>query len=288
VSLRSFACAWAVTATLSACGGRAAVSGSDEPAGGCAFDCDGPMSAAGATAQAGAGGSLHAAGSGGEGEPEPGGAAGSAGAAETGGAAAQSEGDAGNAAGASAGAGGACAHSQGRFATDVLSHSFGGGQNFNQAAGFPQAMLGPPAAGDPSSLVSLGNGGWVVLGFAGNAIVDGPGVDFTVFENPLPSFKELATVAVSDDAQHWTEFPCSAAQDASDYGFCAGVGVVYSSPNNGIDPLDPAVSGGDHYDLAAIGATHARYVRITDRADLTGTAGVFDLDAVAIVHAECP
>jgi hypothetical protein len=169
-----------------------------------------------------------------------------------------------------------------------VSHAFGGGQNFNQVAGFPKAILGPPAAGNPSSVVSLGNGGWVVLGFSGNAIVDGPGVDFTVFENPLPSFQELATIAVSDDGQHWSEFPCTAAQDASDFGFCAGVGVVYSSPSNGIDPLDPTVSGGDHYDLADIGVTHARYVRITDRVDLDGTAGVFDLDAVAIVHAQCP
>ena len=152
---------------------------------------------------------------------------------------------------------------------------------------FPALLLGPPVANNPSAVVSLGNGGWVVLGFAGNAIVDGPGADFTVFENPLPSFKELATVAVSDDAEHWVEFPCSAAQDATDFGFCAGVGVVYSSPSNGIDPLDPKVSGGDHYDLADIGVSHARFVRITDRADLTGSAGVFDLDALAILHGEC-
>lgn len=189
---------------------------------------------------------------------------------------------------AGSGVGGSCATSHGSFATGVLSHSFGGGQNVNQASGFPQVLFGPPTANDPSSVVSLGNGGWVVLEFSGNAIIDGPGVDFSVFENPLPTFEELATVAVSDDAEHWTEFPCAAAQDSKDFGFCAGVGVVYSSPNNGVDPLDPAVSGGDHYDLAEIGVSHARFVRITDRVDLEGAAGVFDLDAVAIVHAECP
>jgi hypothetical protein len=186
-----------------------------------------------------------------------------------------------------AGTSGACPESSTRFASEVLDHAFGGGQSFNQSAGFPEAIFGPPAAGNPSSVVSLGNGGWVVLGFSGNAIVDGPGADFTVFENPLPGFKELATIAVSDDAQHWAEFPCSAAQGARDFGYCAGVGVVYSSTNNGIDPLDPAVSGGDPYDLAEIGVERARYVRITDRVDLEGVAGVFDLDAVAIVHAEC-
>ena len=98
----------------------------------------------------------------------------------------------------------------------------------------------------------------------------------------------MATVAVSDDARHWIEFPCRAPQDAKDFGYCAGVSVVLSSPSNGVDPLDPAASGGDHYDLADVGVTRARYVRITDRADLEGMAGVFDLDAVAIVHAECP
>jgi hypothetical protein len=32
----------------------------------------------------------------------------------------------------------------------------------------------------------------------------------------------------------------------------------------------------------------ARSIRITDRPDLTGTAGVFDLDAVGIVNVRCP
>ena len=269
---------------LSACGGRAAVLEPGESTG-CASDCERPDAGQPDSGGAGseqappmtAGGAASAAG---------GADTAAGGSAENGGAPNEHEGGAENIAGASVG--GACASSAGPFASGVRSHSFGGGQNFNQAAAFPQAVLGPPVANDTSSVVSLGNGGWVVLQFAGNAIIDGPGVDFTVFENPLPNFKELATVAVSDDAEHWTEFPCTAAQDASDYGYCAGVGVVYSSPSNGIDPLDPTVSGGDHYDLADIGVSHARFVRITDRVDLVGAEGVFDLDAVAIVHAECP
>ncbi|AKV00510.1 Cell surface protein [Labilithrix luteola] len=184
--------------------------------------------------------------------------------------------------------GGACAAGPGaRFATSVVDWHFGTGQDFNQKTGFPEAIFGPPDANNPFSVVSLGNGGWVIVAFEGNAIVDGPGVDFTVFENPLPNFKELATVAVSDDGVTWHEFPCTAIK-GPDYGYCAGVGIVYSSRTNGIDPLDPAVSGGDHYDLADLGITRARYVRITDRVDLDGVDGVFDLDAVAIVNAECP
>ncbi len=297
MNTRSWLWVAASAGALAACGGRAALSEYGEAAGACTFDCEPPSPNAGATARGGAsttarggagpGNAGSVAGADGGAAPSAG-DAGSIGETEAGGAPPESSGGTGTIGAGGSHAGGACASSPGRFASEVLSHAFGGGQNFNQATGFPDAIFGPPAAGETSSVVSLGNGGWVVLGFSGNAIVDGPGVDFTVFENPLPMFKELATVAVSDDAQHWTEFPCTAAQDSENYGFCAGVGVVYSSPSNGIDPLDPAVSGGDPYDLADIGVAHARFVRITDRADLQGMAGVFDLDALAIVHAECP
>jgi len=141
-----------------------------------------------------------------------------------------------------------------------------------------------------TDVVSLGNGGSVVVEFAGNAIVDGPGADFIVFENafgvncdPNNVFAELGTVAVSDDGTHFTEFPCTAKKPP--YGECSGWHVVNANPDvNQIDPTDPAVAGGDPYDLADVGVTSARYVRITDRPDLTGMAGVYDLDAVAIVH----
>lgn len=181
-----------------------------------------------------------------------------------------------------------CVRPGSRFATGIVEHAFGGGQSFNQDE-FPAPLLGAPEANEPRSVVSLGNGGYVVLAFEGNAIVDGPGVDFTVFENPLPNYVELATVAVSEDGVSWLDFACTAPQDGPDYGSCAGVALVHSSTQNGIDPLDPTVSGGDQFDLADVGLSRARFVRITDRADLVGgLADVFDLDAVAIVNAECP
>jgi hypothetical protein len=52
--------------------------------------------------------------------------------------------------------------------------------------------------------------------------------------------------------------------------------------------LDPSVSGGDPFDLAEIGVARARYVRITDRVDQVGLSGVFDLDAVGVIHSSCP
>ena len=186
-----------------------------------------------------------------------------------------------------------------RFATGSPAHEFGPGQNTGQDV-FPTPILGPPkgggACGGSNDVVSLGNGGFVVVEFAGNAIVDGPGPDFIVFENPFGIgttcdtsnvFAELGTVSVSEDGVTWTEFPCTATSPP--YGQCSGWHVVYANADtNDIDPTDPAVAGGDAYDLADVGVTSARYVRVQDRADLTGMAGVYDLDAVSIVHPACP
>jgi hypothetical protein len=92
---------------------------------------------------------------------------------------------------------------------------------------------------------------------------------------------------VSDDGHSFVGFPCTAS--APPFGSCAGWHPVYANPDkNSIDPTDPAVAGGDAFDLADLGVSHARYVRITDRVDITGLNGSFDLDAVSIVHAGCP
>jgi hypothetical protein len=143
-------------------------------------------------------------------------------------------------------------------------------------------------------VATLGSGGSITLGFAPSQIVDRPGADFIVFENafyvdgdPDKSFAELASVEVSDDGVNFEAFPCLAS--AAPYGSCAGWHPVYANPDtNQIDATDPTVAGGDAFDLAELGVSRARYVRITDRVDLTGQSGTFDLDAVSIVHAECP
>jgi hypothetical protein len=195
--------------------------------------------------------------------------------------------------GSTLGAGGACP----RFVTSSPAHAFGPGQNQGQAA-FPTPILGPPKGAGTlagsTDVVSLGNGGLVVVEFGGTRITDEPGPDFIVFENafyaggdPNQPFAELGTVEVSEDGQSWVTFPCEAV--TAPYGSCAGWHpVLANADENDIDPLDPAVAGGDAFDLAEIGVSSARYVRITDRADLTGMNGVFDLDAVGVVHALCP
>jgi hypothetical protein len=184
-----------------------------------------------------------------------------------------------------------------RFATAVVSFTAGPGPTTGQSD-LPDIVLGPPKGGGTIAgsldVATLGNGGSITLGFAPSVIVDRPGPDFIVFENPFDvngdptkPFAELATVEVSDDGQTFHAFPCTAT--SYPYGSCAGWHpVLANADTNTIDPTDPAVAGGDAFDLADLGVRQARFVRITDRVDQTGTAGTFDLDAVSIVHAECP
>jgi hypothetical protein len=200
-----------------------------------------------------------------------------------------------------------------RFITGVVQFNPTGCTGFG-ASSLPGIVEGPPVGGGSAKgstdVVSLGSGGSIVVTFAPNAIVDGPGDDFIVFENPFwvggnsnDIYAEPGEVSVSDDGETWTPFPCTPTFDAAapygtgvvpPYGACAGWGVVYSAPGNGISPFDPATAGGNAYDLADIGVTHARFVRIVDRtAEACPDAGGpndngFDLDAIAIINAELP
>jgi hypothetical protein len=168
----------------------------------------------------------------------------------------------------------------------------------------PGILEGPPLGAGTSQgsldVVSLGNGGEIVVSFEPNAIVDGPGVDFIVFENPFfiggnPNniYAEPAEISVSEDGINWKTFPCTAT--SYPYGACGGWHIVYSNPDNGISPIDPAVAGGDAFDLADVGMPQARFVKIIDKiiepCPATGAkpnTNGFDLDAIAIVNALHP
>ena len=190
-----------------------------------------------------------------------------------------------------------------RFIVALESAEYGMCAGFGQAQ-LPTVIQGPPLGGgaDHGSLdvLSLGTGGTVVVSFGANAIVDGPGPDFIVFENAFIAgaassgevFAEPGEVSVSDDGTTWKTFPCTAT--SAPYGACAGWHPVYSTPDNGISPFDTTKAGGDVFDLADLGITHAKYVRIVDKTteacpaqDPPNTNG-FDLDAIAIVNAETP
>ena len=190
---------------------------------------------------------------------------------------------------------------------DVALGPLGGG-------GATERVLGPPMGGGAfqgsSGTLSLGLGGSIVVEFADNTLVNGPGPDLIVFENAflprglttLPPFAEPGVVSVSADGLTWRTFAC--ARDAAPYfAGCAGVYPVFATeaasalePSTtpieqlvGV-PLDdfepPAGAGGDAFDLAEVGLAAARFLRIdaSDRvAGLDGLGG-FDLDAAAAVH----
>jgi hypothetical protein len=188
------------------------------------------------------------------------------------------------------------------FVTHVESFTPGACAGFN-ADKMPGVVFGAPRGAGAQSggldVVSLGTGGSIVLSFDPVSIVDGAGPDFTVFENaffasgnPNRPFQEPAEVSISVDGETWLTFPCLV--DGGMAAGCAGMTPVYSTPGNEISPTDPAVSGGDSFDIGQLGATSVRYVRIHDvgTAACSGAGGPgsngFDLDAIAVIHAALP
>lgn len=157
------------------------------------------------------------------------------------------------------------------IANQVILFIPGKGQNAGQEAEyFPENIftLPPQSAGknfqasDPKDVCSIGLGGKIVLFFKDGYVVDGPGVDITVFENAFVNpvtnkiFAEPAKVAVSEDGIDFIEFP----YDSLTLDGCAGVHWVNGKGN----PFNPEESGGDQFDLASIGVQRIRYIKITD------------------------
>jgi len=185
------------------------------------------------------------------------------------------------------------------YASQVVSFEPGFNAGYGEES-LPDVVLGPPSKDPPSvgslDVLSLGIDGTIVLGFGGT-IQDGPGPDFIVWENvfwvggdPENVFEELGEVAVSDDGETWAVFPCDPQRtDGFDPG-CAGWRPRLEYDACSTESLDPAVVGGAPFDLADIGVSTARFVRIRDvgAADdpIKGAApsAGFDLDAVGIVH----
>ncbi len=197
-------------------------------------------------------------------------------------------------------AGAARAAAQDPFADAVVEYQVGEFGGFGSEF-LPDVVLGPPVGGGAMQqsldVVSLGNGGVITLRFDLPVICDGPGPDLVVFENtflaqtpmgPLP-FEEFGIVSVSQDGETFIDFPWTADPPS---GF-AGRTPVFSTPENGIDPLDPEAAGGDVFDLADVGLGWAAYVRITDPGlavvdpgnNFRGDQAGFDLDAIAALHA---
>jgi len=184
------------------------------------------------------------------------------------------------------------------YASSVVSFEPGDGAGFGEDK-LPDVVLGPPHGGGEQAgsldVLSLGKGGSIVLGFEPYAIVDGDGADLVVFENafwpggdPSAVFAEPGQVSVSDDGEEWHAFPCDDAGDgAGHFAGCAGVTPTEKYDAKTLVPLDPALSGGDAFDLADLGLERVRFVKITDRSNAgTAPSAGFDLDAVGVVSAE--
>ncbi len=182
------------------------------------------------------------------------------------------------------------------YAQEVVSFEPGLGAGFG-AADMPNAVLGPPNGKGVTSasleVVSLGVGGEIILGFGGRVIVDGPGDDLIVFENPFWAssnpeavWAELGEVSVSADGETWHTWEC----DTEEVGVATWPGCAGWSPTLKYDAcellaLDPEITGGDAFDLEDLGLTEARFVKIHDLAvDGAAPSAGFDLDAVGLVN----
>lgn len=185
------------------------------------------------------------------------------------------------------------------FADEVVEFNPGPGAGFGSSK-MPGIVLGPPkGAGDMMGsldVVSLGYKGEIILEMTDFIIADGEGPDFTVFENPFYAggnpnapFSEPGIVSASDDGETFYEFECNLS-DKPLYPGCAGTKPTYSNPDNGIDPTDPEVSGGNQFDLAEIGLATARFIKIVDggKGWGGGTTAGFDLDAIAVINGVLP
>jgi YVTN family beta-propeller protein len=178
----------------------------------------------------------------------------------------------------------------------VVSFTPGTGAGFGQNY-YDENVLGPPdpdpllheynPSNKPQEILSLGEGGEIIMEFQDNYIIDGEGIDFTVFENVFyffgttDPFIEAAFVAASMDGETWFEFPW----DTTTWEGFAGVTPMF----NGQNPTDPIVSGGDQFDLNDIGLPYAKYIKLTDLGSVKQEGpfnGDFDLDAVVAVNSQ--
>ena len=94
---------------------------------------------------------------------------------------------------------------------------------------------------------------------------------------------EPGAVSVSLDGEAWTAFPCD--PNAATPNGCAGYEPVLKDEDG---TRSPGELGGDAFDLADVGVSRARFVRVEDvgerRFGDDGMTG-FDLDALGVLNA---
>lgn len=215
---------------------------------------------------------------------------------------------------------------QARFATTVLGQSSGtGGGGINN----PANALGAPQGGGlvqgSLHVHTLGIGGSLTLEL-GVAAVDGPGCDLVVYENGFQLagtglvFTEGIHLEVASNGVDYARMPGRYQGPIGGFpgapgapwgvlsGVAGGTPVLANASTNAIDPFNPAVAGGDCFDLAELAAhplvlaglldlQAVRQVRLVDVVeglsldsqgapiwDNSGSFGSADVDAVAVVQ----
>ncbi|MGQ9863627.1 MAG: hypothetical protein ACUVRD_03970 [Bacteroidia bacterium] len=183
----------------------------------------------------------------------------------------------------------------------VRNYLLGNTQTFGHTY-FPSNVLGTicttstptvPCA-DPKQICSIGRlgsqDGYVELEFD-PPIVDGPGADFTVFENPFfygdppQVFDEWMRIEVSQDGDVWHAFPYDTVTGA----YMAGRTPTGCAGCSMINWQNPAQSGGDTFDLAWVGLRWARYVRVIDATRYQSPDRLAaDLDGIVAIYQGMP
>ncbi len=208
-----------------------------------------------------------------------------------------------------------------QYATSVLQYNQGTGSGIFVQTNILGAPSGGGLTGGSLDVLTLGLGGDVTVGFS-TTIVNGPGVDFTVFENgfefpPGFVFTELAHVEVSTDGVNFARFPSTYQGPqgpfssfttfayGSSINLAGGLPVVTNPGINNVSPFNPVYSGGDSFDLSdlishplvtagTVDLNQINFVRLVDvdggvDTDSAGnliwdSTSSADIDAVAVLN----
>ncbi len=187
----------------------------------------------------------------------------------------------------------------------------------NTSLGKATAGDASAAIGNPSTnfgTVSLGDGGTATLTFA-NAVINGQGPDFVVFENAFPNpanpkeaFMELAFVEVSSDGINFVRFPASSntttSQQTAPFAYL-DASLIHNLAGKYIYPYGTPFDLDDLKDSTTIDINYITHIRLVD---VIGTidpalgskdiqnniindpyptafaSGGFDLNGVGLIH----
>lgn len=156
-----------------------------------------------------------------------------------------------------------------RYADIVIEAPGATGEGFGDAHRAVNGVRGGGTSEGSLDVYSLDGGErtHLVLGWRGALVMDGPGIDFVVFENAFQTaggsshFMDPVIVSVSHDGETFVDMPHSyRAPDARRYsgdpahweGFAGRTPVLFHEEENAVDPFDSELAGGDAFDLAAL------------------------------------